>query len=155
MRRVDVRGTLAFPYLEPFGVMRAPVASTLDLDGWCNGVDPCSITPIFAGSPFEGEPERLELDPTGTGYTLDLSFAHVQPGPPCPAITITLRLAISVEEGTNGWGFVGYGQFVPQRRSSPLADGTPGCRTDVATFSFASAGLTPPPQPDPAPAPPG
>ena len=152
-RTVEIVGELAFPYLEGLGRSSTPIVGSVSLVGGCNGGVACTITSPYRGAPFEGQPAVWTLEPTGTGYSSSTRFLHVKPGPPCAPIPVVVSLTLEVAEGTDGWGIRGAGQFVPERRSSPLPDGSPGCQTDVATFTFASTGLAAPAMPPAAPPP--
>lgn len=152
-RTVEIVGELAFPYLEGLDTPSLPLIDRVSLVGGCNGGVACTITSPYRGAPFEGQPAVWTLEPTGTGYSSSTRFLHVKPGPLCAPIPVVVSLTLEVAEGTDGWGIRGAGQFVPERRSSPLPDGSPGCQTDVATFTFASTGLTPLAMPPAAPPP--
>ena len=151
-RAVEIVGELAFPYLEGLA-LSIPLTGRVSLVGGCNGGVACTITSPYRGAPFEGQPPVWTLEPTGTGYSSSTRFLHVKPGPLCAPIPVVVSLTLEVAEGTDGWGIRGAGQFVPERRSSPLPDGSPGCQTDVATFTFASSGLAAPAMPPAAPPP--
>ena len=153
-RTLTLTGRMVFSYIT-FQSNEYPLAKTITLTGPCDGRGPCTITPPFAATPYEGQPASYDLKTSDGGYTLTTRFNHVEPGAACAPISTKLQLTMSIVGGASGRGVVGSGQYVPDRRSTPLPDGSKGCTTDVGVFTFASQGSTPPALPAPAPPPPG
>ena len=153
-RTLALTGQMVFPYLGAFINKEYHVAGTLTVTGACDGRQPCSLTSLFPGTPYEGQPATFALTPAADGYTLSARFDHIEPGSQCAPISVRLELSVLAVDGPDGPGLIGSGQYVPDRRSTALPDGSLGCTTDVGVFSFASQGLVPPPRPTPAPAPP-
>jgi len=153
-RTLPLSGRMVFSYIT-FQSNEYPLAKTMTLAGPCDGRGSCSITPPFTVTPYEGQPATYDLKLSDGGYTLTTRFNHVEPGAACAPISTKVQLTMSIVGGPNGRGVLGSGQYVPDRRSTPLPDGSKGCTTDVGVFTFASQGLTPPPLPAPAPPPPG
>ena len=153
-RTLTLTGRMVFSYIT-FQSNEYPLAKTITLTGPCDGRGSCTITPPFAATPYEGQPASYDLKTSDGGYTLTTRFNHVEPGAACAPISTKLQLTMSIVGGASGRGVVGSGQYVPDRRSTPLPDGSKGCTTDVGVFTFASQGSTPPALPAPAPPPPG
>ena len=151
---LTLTGQMVFPYLGAFIKEPSHIVDTVTLTGACDGRGPCSLTSLFPGTPYEGQPATFALTPAADGFTLSVRFDHVEPGAQCAPISIRLELSVLVVGGPDGPGLIGSGQYVPDRRSTALPDGSLGCTTDVGVFSFASKGLVPPPRPTPAPPPP-